>query len=101
MSLKIAVMGSGGVGGYFGGRLLQGGSDVTFVARGAHLAALRKDGLKIESRVGDAHLKPVKAVENPADCGPVDVVMFCVKMRDTEDAARTIAPKARKARWGY
>jgi 2-dehydropantoate 2-reductase len=83
--MRILIMGSGGVGGYFGGRLQQGGADVTFVARGRHLAAMQKDGLKITSPRGDAQLK-VKAVEQPADAGPVDLVMFGVKLWDTDGA---------------
>jgi 2-dehydropantoate 2-reductase len=90
--MKIACMGSGGVGGYFGGRLLQGGHDVTFVARGRHLAAMKSNGLRINSPHGDALLK-VRAVEQPAEIGgPVDVVMFGVKLWDTEGAATQIKP---------
>jgi len=85
-------MGSGGVGGYFGGRLLQGGHDVTFIARGRHLAAMKANGLRISSPHGDAQLK-VRAVEQPAEIGgPVDVVMFGVKLWDTEGAAAQIKP---------
>jgi 2-dehydropantoate 2-reductase len=92
MALKIAVMGSGGVGGYFGGRLSEAGSDVTFIARGAHLAALQKSGLRIESRVGDVQLSPARAVADPAEAGTVDVVMFTVKLADTQSAAQAIKP---------
>jgi 2-dehydropantoate 2-reductase len=88
-------MGSGGVGGYFGGRLQQGGADVTFVARGRHLAAMQKDGLRITSPRGDAQLK-VKAVEQPAEAGDVDLVMFGVKLWDTEGACKQLAPVMRK-----
>ena len=85
-------MGSGGVGGYFGGRLLQGGHDVTFIARGRHLAAMKANGLRLNSTHGDALLK-VRAVEQPAEIGgPVDVVMFGVKLWDTEGAATQIKP---------
>jgi len=90
--MKIAVMGSGGVGGYFGGRLAQAGCDVTFIARGAHLAAMREHGLKIESPSGDIHVPHVKATDDPATIGPVGLVMFCVKLADTEAAARAIKP---------
>lgn len=90
--MKIAVMGSGGVGGYFGGRLAQAGYDVTFIARGAHLAAMREHGLKIESQSGDIHVPRVKVTDDPATIGPVDLVMFCVKLADTETAARAIKP---------
>jgi len=85
-------MGSGGVGGYFGGRLLQGGHDVTFIARGRHLAAMKANGLRLNSTHGDALLK-VRAVEQPAEIGgPVDVVMFAVKLWDTDGAAQSIQP---------
>jgi 2-dehydropantoate 2-reductase len=90
--MKIAIMGSGGVGGYFGARLAQGGSDVTFIARGAHLAAMREHGLRIESAAGDLHLPRVQATDDPASIGPVDLVVFAVKLFDTEAAARAIRP---------
>ncbi len=85
-------MGSGGVGGYFGGRLAAAGHDVTFIARGAHLAALRSTGLRIESPNGNLHLPRVQATDRPADIGPVDMVLFAVKMYDTEAAAEAIRP---------
>src|SRR5271154_1106304 len=81
--MKIAMMGSGGVGGYFGGRLAAKGYDVTFVARGAHLAAMRQNGLTIESGLAPMTLKPVKATDDPATLGPVDVVLLSVKLWDT------------------
>jgi 2-dehydropantoate 2-reductase len=90
--MRIAVMGTGGVGGYFGGRLARAGNDVTFIARGAHLAALRANGLHVESARGDIVVQPVKATDAPASVAPVDVVMFCVKLWDVERAAREIAP---------
>lgn len=90
--MRIAVMGSGGVGGYFGARLAVGGADVTFVARGAHLAAMRTQGLTIESEHEPIHLQSVKVTDDPATIGPADVVMFCVKLWDTEAAARTLLP---------
>ena len=70
--MRIAIMGSGGVGGYFGARLAQGGCDVCFIARGAHLAALRERGLVIESKLGDIRLSSVRAIDDPACLGPVD-----------------------------
>jgi len=88
--MKIVVMGSGGVGGYFGARLQQAGHDVTFVARGRHLDALRKQGLRLRSAVGDAQLA-VKAVGEPAEAGAADVVLFAVKLWDTESAAQQLA----------
>jgi 2-dehydropantoate 2-reductase len=90
--LKIAVMGSGGVGGYFGARLAKGGADVTFIARGAHLAAMRENGLAIEGGAEPFHVAPVKATDDPATIGEVDLVMFSVKLWDTETAARSILP---------
>jgi 2-dehydropantoate 2-reductase len=89
--LKIAIMGSGGIGGYYGARLAQGGSDVTFIARGAHLAAMRKDGIAVEGH-DPFHVPKVKATDDPATIGPVDLVLFAVKLRDTESAARSLAP---------
>ncbi len=85
-------MGSGGVGGYFGGRLAAAGHDVTFIARGAHLDALRRRGLRIESPAGPVHLSRVQATDTPAGIGPVDIVLFAVKMYDTGVAAEAITP---------
>ena len=86
-------MGAGGVGGYFGARLIKGGTaDVTFIARGAHLAAMRQQGLTIESAHEPLHLPKVNVTEAPAGIGTVDLVMFCVKLWDTEGAARSLLP---------
>jgi 2-dehydropantoate 2-reductase len=93
--MRIAIMGSGAVGGYFGARLAAGGSDVTFIARGAHLAAMRERGLTVESPLGDIKLPQVKASDNPRAIGPVDLVMVAVKLWDTEQAARQIEPLVR------
>jgi 2-dehydropantoate 2-reductase len=91
--VRIAMMGSGGVGGFFGGRLAHAGYDVGFVARGAHLAAMRERGLTIENEPqGDIHLPKVRATDDPADIGPVDIVVLSVKLWDTESAARQIRP---------
>ena len=90
--MRIAILGSGGVGGYFGGRLAAAGSDVTFIARGAHLQALRATGLRIESPKGNLHLPRVTATDDPAGVGPVDVVLFAVKLYDTESATRLLPP---------
>ena len=91
--MKIAVMGSGGVGGFFGGRLAHAGSDVTFVARGAHLEAMRRDGLLIENPTqGDIRVPVVKVTDDPATIGPVDLVIIAVKLWDTEAAARAVKP---------
>lgn len=90
--MKIAIFGSGAVGGYFGGRLAAAGDDVTFLARGAHLAALQQDGLHIDSPAGSLHLPKVQATDRPQAVGPVDVVLFTVKLYDLDRAAATLAP---------
>jgi 2-dehydropantoate 2-reductase len=92
MGVKIAVMGSGGVGGYFGARLARGGADVTFVARGAHLAAMREHGLAVEGGPDEIRLPRVNVVEDPAAIGTVDLVIFAVKLWDTEVAIEQIRP---------
>jgi len=89
--MRIAAMGAGGVGGYFGARLQQAGHDVVFFARGKHLAALREKGLTLKSTHGDAQLK-VAVLEEPAQAAPVDVVIFAVKLWDTEGAAERLRP---------
>jgi 2-dehydropantoate 2-reductase len=91
--MKIAMMGSGGVGGFFGGRLARAGYDVSFIARGAHLAALRERGLLIESQAqGDIRVPRVRASDDPGSIGPVDLVIFSVKLWDTEAAIRQMRP---------
>ena len=90
--MKIVMFGAGGVGGYFGGRLAQAGCDVSFVARGAHLDALRRDGLRLTSPKGDAHLTGVRASDDPRELGPADVVFFTVKLYDAERSAAQLAP---------
>jgi 2-dehydropantoate 2-reductase len=89
--VKIACMAAGGVGGYFGARLQQAGHDVTFFARGRHLEALRTKGLTIESGEGNATLK-VRALQDPKEAGAADVVLFAVKLWDTDGAAEQIRP---------
>jgi 2-dehydropantoate 2-reductase len=91
-ALKIAVLGAGGVGGYFGGRLAAAGANLTFIARGEHLSALRRDGLRIESALGNALVKPVRVTDDPAPLGPVDMVWIAVKLWSTDEAARAVAP---------
>ncbi len=93
--MKIAVMGAGGVGGYFGARLAQAGHEVGFVARGKHLEAIKAKGLSIKSPLGDATLK-AKASDKPADLGSAEVVLFAVKLWDTESAAEAIRPLVEK-----
>ncbi|MBI3707418.1 MAG: 2-dehydropantoate 2-reductase [Proteobacteria bacterium] len=90
--MKIAVIGAGGIGGYFGARLAASGEDVAFVARGAHLAAMKRDGLRLESARGNLHVTPVRATDDPSAIGPVDVVMIAVKLWDTEAAAMAARP---------
>ena len=77
------MMGSGGVGGYYGARLAQAGHEVSFIARGAHGEAMRKNGLRVKSELGDTHLQPVRVFENPAQVGQVDLVVLAVKLWDT------------------
>ncbi len=89
--MKIAIMGSGGVGGYFGGLLARSGEAVTFIARGAHLEAIRQNGLEVRSVAGDFHVRPA-ATEDPASLGPVDLVLFAVKGYDTESAGERLRP---------
>src|SRR3954466_14558978 len=90
--MRIAVIGAGGVGGGFGAALAKAGADVTFIARGAHLVAMKRDGLKIQSPRGDTHLVPTQVTDNPAEIGAVDVVLFCVKLWDVESAGEAIKP---------
>ena len=90
--MRIAVMAAGAVGGYFGARLAQAGHEVAFVARGRQLEALRADGLRVESALGDMQLPSVEATGEPAKVGPVDLVLFSVKLWDTLEAAEAIKP---------
>jgi 2-dehydropantoate 2-reductase len=91
--MKIAVMGSGGVGGFYGGHLARVGCDVTFVARGAHLQAMREHGLRIESAAhGDVHLPQVNVTDDPATIGTVDLAILAVKLWDIEDVAKKLKP---------
>ncbi len=90
--MKIVVMGAGGVGGYFGARLAEAGNDVTFVARGSHLAAMQSGGLKLVSPNGNLAISNTRVVAEPADAGSADVVIFAVKLGDTEAAARAVRP---------
>lgn len=90
--MRIAVMATGAVGGYFGARLAEARHDVHFVARGANLDAIRTQGLKVESVLGNLFLASPSATDDPARIGPVDVVLFAVKLWDTEEAARQALP---------
>jgi len=90
--MRVAVMAAGAVGGYFGGRLAAAGHDVAFIARGAHRDAIRRDGLKIESALGDLHLKEVNVTDDQKQVGPVDLVLFAVKLWDTETRDKQTRP---------
>lgn len=90
--MRTAVMGAGGVGGYYGARLAAAGEEVHFIARGPHLAAIRERGLRVESERGDLHIHPANATDDPATIGPVDIVLFCTKLWDTESAGAAIRP---------
>ena len=89
--MRIAIMGSGGLGGYFGARLVEGGADVHFVARGKHLEAMRSNGLRIEGPE-PVHARKVHATDDPREIGVADVVMLCVKLWDTEQAIAQMRP---------
>jgi 2-dehydropantoate 2-reductase len=93
--MKIAIFGSGGAGGYFGGRLAAAGEEIVFLARGEHLAAIRRDGLSIDSPKGNLRLPAVTATDRPEDVGPVDVVLFAVKLYDVEESAAKLTPLLR------
>src|SRR4051812_652895 len=90
--MRIAVVGTGGVGGGFGAALAKAGADVSFIARGAHLAAMKAQGLQVRSDRGDVHLVPTHATDDPAEIGKVDIVLFCVKLWDVESAGQSIRP---------
>lgn len=90
--MKIAILGAGGVGGHYGGLLAHSGQEVTFVARGAHLAAIRSDGLRVESVHGDSVVRPARATDDPAEVGPVELVLVAVKSYDLEAAAEAARP---------
>ena len=95
--MRIAAMAAGAVGGYFGARLAAAGHEVFFIARGANLAAIKANGLKIESVHGDLHLPKVNVTDDPKSVGPVDVVLFAVKLWDTEKAAELTKPMVSEA----
>jgi 2-dehydropantoate 2-reductase len=90
--MKIAVFGTGGVGGYFGARLAESGEDVTFIARGAHLDAIRERGLRVDSVLGDMRIEPARASHSPADVGPVDAVLLGVKTWQVAAVAPSLKP---------
>lgn len=90
--MRIAVIGAGGIGGIYGAALAKAGAEVIFIARGAHLAAIRDKGLRIEGDRGETHVQPTQATDDPAGIGPVDYVLFCVKLWDVESAGAGLRP---------
>lgn len=90
--MKIAIMGTGGVGGYYGGLLVRSGQDVTFIARGLHLQALREKGLQVRSVHGNFTVSPARATDNPAEIGPVELVIVATKTYHIDEAAQMIKP---------
>jgi 2-dehydropantoate 2-reductase len=90
--VRITVFGTGGVGGYFGGRLAQAGMDVTFIARGKHLQAIAKHGLRVDSIKGDFTIRQAIATDDPATVGEVDVILCCIKSWQVSDAAMAMRP---------
>ena len=90
--MRIAVVGTGGIGGPYGASLAKAGADVTFVARGPHLEAMRENGLRVEGDRGETHIRPAQATDNIAGIGIVDFVLFCVKLWDVESVGRQLRP---------
>jgi 2-dehydropantoate 2-reductase len=90
--VRIAVMGAGAVGGYFGARLAATSNEVAFIARGAHLTALRRGGLAVESFQGNLHIRDALFTDDPTQVGAVDLILFCVKSYDTEPVAQSLGP---------
>jgi 2-dehydropantoate 2-reductase len=95
--MRIAMMGSGGIGGLIGARLMEMGADVSFIARGAHLQAMREKGLTVQSALGGVVLPKVTASESTAEIGPVDLVIFAVKTYDSEKAAQSLGPLMKRS----
>ena len=90
--MRIVVFGTGGVGGYFGGRIAQSGEDVTFIARGEHLRAIQTSGLRVDSQLGDFLIHPAKATDDVTEAGPADLVIVAVKAWQVPEAARAMKP---------
>src|SRR3954469_3098840 len=94
--VKVAIFGSGGVAGYFGARLAAAGNEVHFIARGAHLRAMRENGLRVESALGNVHIAKPSLHEDPSTIGKIDAVLFAVKLWDVESAAQKLRPAMRE-----
>jgi 2-dehydropantoate 2-reductase len=90
--MRLGIYGTGGAGGHFGASLAKAGEDVVFIARGEHLAAMRRDGLAVETDAGEIRVQPAAATDDPAEAGPVDVILLGVKTWQVEDAARRLGP---------
>jgi len=90
--MKIAIMGAGGIGAYLGALLARAGEDVTLICRGAHLAAIRRDGLQVITREGNFRVPSVRATDDPSSVGPVDVILQCVKLYDVAATSRAMLP---------
>src|SRR5215213_3215373 len=90
--MRIAIIGAGGIGAIFGAALARSGVEVAFVARGAHLAAMRENGLRIEGDRGETLIRPARATDDIAEIGPVDYVLLCVKLWDVETAGAQLRP---------
>lgn len=88
--MKVAVIGTGGIGGYFGGKIAKAGFDVTFLARGKHLKALQENGLTVKSILGDFHINSVKATENIQDIGKCDLIILCLKAWQLKEIAKDL-----------
>jgi len=95
--MKIMIVGTGGIGGYYGASLAKRGHDVTFIARGAHLQAIQKNGLQIKSVAGDFTIFPAKATDTPVQIKDPDLILFCTKTYDTDEAVEKIKPNIGKA----
>ena len=97
--MRIAIIGAGGIGAIFGAALARSGAEVAFVARGAHLAAMRENGLRIEGDRGETLIRPIWATDDIAGIGPVDYVLLCVKLWDVETAGARLRPIVGRWRW--
>src|SRR5215469_9653714 len=88
--MRVALVGTGGIGAPYGASLAKAGADVTFIARGSHLAAIRENGLRVEGDRGETHIQPAQATDDIASIGTVDFVLFCVKLWDVEGVGQQL-----------